>query len=850
MATVYGAWAPNSSTNQRMRLRLDYTVPTPSPGQTSVTVTGTIRVGAYYGFTWRHDPILSWSGTLLGSGSQQKDVIVSTGGETQIHSFSVSVPIGTSASSKTVNFALTGVGYVGSRTVARVSATVALPARATVAAPTSVAITRVSNTRVRVTWGGGTAHDVQLRRRAVAGSNTSAWGPWTTFGSMGTARASGVEYNVASGYVWQAAVRRQAGSSWSLYTWSSNTASTFEAPNPPTGVTVTRQADDRHTLSWSVATSASTPIVDQVVQRWSHTHPNWMKVATVGSSSRAWVDTQNLANHEIKYRVITRNAINVGTGDSAPFRTTPYAPRNVTATRTGPAAALLTWDNSPTRIATSQKIQAQTSSDLGVTWSEWGDLPGHTGITPVAQSRAIGSLDASLWYRFRVVAVADNTAPYPTLYGYSASTDIIRPAAKPNPPSPLAPSGVVSSAEPVEFRWRHNPTDGSDQTAYELQYRPAGSIEWVTVTGTSTNVQRASAEITTPDLYEWRVRTRGQHADWSDWSAVGAFEVLHPPSVTIVSPVDGGTHPSNRAEVVIDFTDATGAVMTGWRAELHALDGDGELIENRAGSGATGVIRFDTILDNFTGYAVWVWATSGTGLESSVAVTEFSTDFLPPADPSLDADWIEPDGLVRLDVENHPGDDVTTVETVHNRVERSIDLGQTWETIADDMPLFVGLEDDMVPLNTRVLYRAVAVSEWDTEAVSEVLEVDTTTDKLWLMGLTNGARISLECDLSMDPTFEQERVSEQYYGRTWPYSHYGEHRVVQVAVSATWAIQGIPCNSGIGTANDPHDLFGQDLWYRDPAGRAFRAGFSSAISMSQDNHWVQTVGFTVERVQV
>lgn len=216
--------------------------------------------------------------------------------------------------------------------------------------------------------------------------------------------------------------------------------------------------------------------------------------------------------------------------------------------------------------------------------------------------------------------------------GYSAATGIIRPAAKPSPPSLLAPSGVVSSAEPVVFRWRHNPTDGSDQTAFELQHRPVGSVEWVTVTGTSTNVQRASDEITTPDLYEWRVRTKGQHATWSPWSDTGAFEVLDPPSVTITSPTDDEAIHSNRARITIEYADATEAAMTRWRAEL--LDADGELLENLNGRGQVEVIRFRTELDNLTTYRSRVWVTSGTGLESAPAEVMFSTDFLPPATPT------------------------------------------------------------------------------------------------------------------------------------------------------------------------------------------------------------------------
>lgn len=841
MATYTGSWAPSSGANRRMRLILDVTVPTPSPGQTSITVTGTVSVQVGYGVTWRNDPVLSWSGSLLGSGSAQRDLVVGTNGTVQIHSFSQSVSLGSSATTRSVSFSYKGVGYIGSNVTATVAATVSIPPLATVPAPGSVSITRVNDTRVRITWTGGNAHDIEVRRIKTAGASGSDWNDWERLGPLGASRASGTEYNVSTGYKWMARVRRQSGTVWSAWSNSSNRARLFSAPPAPTGLAVTRQADNRHTITWTLGDTASNRPTSQRIEKWSEWAGGWVLVATVAGSVRSYVDTGNHENDRLRWRVRADNAAGVsGWAYTGYVNTTPYGALSLAAERSGPAAVQLTWQNRHNSTTLTLSVQAQTSSNLGATWSAWADMAGHTGLSQATQSRAVSGLDAGLWYRFRVATVAPNTAPNPTLYGYSAASGIIRPAAKPAVPTTLAPSGVVSSAEDVLFRWRHNPTDASDQTAYELRYRTVGDTVWTTLTGTSTATQTRLVPITVPDLWEWQVRTKGQHADYSDWSALGVFEVLDPPTVTITNPVDGGTWPSNRLTVTIAYSDSTGSSMTGWRAEL--VDATDELVEQITG-GPTAPIRFGTDLENHEDYTVRVWVTSGTGLQSLPAETAFTVDFLPPEAPGLDVVWDEPNGISRITVENYAGDGVTTVDTTHNRVERSTDLGATWVALDPDLPLDVGMEDALVPLGTIVWYRAAAISTLDTEATT-VVEVTTTSSRVWITG-RDGATLMVLANPSLDIQDGHERVSEMYYGRSKPTPHYGEGRPVTVGVSGD-----LVRDEGYG--QDVQPLLGQDVFYRDPTGRAFWASVTSGFGRTMDSggHQREGISFTVEQIHV
>ena len=698
------------------------------------------------------------------------------------------------------------------------------------ATPTGVTITR-AGTDVRVSWSGAAVDQVQVRARSVKGSGTASWAPWRTVASSPT--ASGTAFAVEGGYDWQARVRRYSDGMWSDYGTSSGYARLMDAPAAPRALNASRSSDARHSLSWTVGSvSPMRPILHFEVRRWLLSTGASVTVQSPGSRVSTWLDTANIPNDQVRYAIRTVNAAGQSAFTYSPYlHTTPAKPTNVTAGRSGSSNIALSFTSNAR--AGVLDVLGQSSAD-GVTWTALAAVSGHTGITAPAVgskvSRTLTGLDPARLWRFAV----DARTTSPVLTARSATSGIVQLLAPPNAPSILAPTATQSSQDVSVMRWRHNPTDGSDQTAAELWHRIDGG-EWITAT--ETTVEEYAAGPLSPGTVEWQVRTRGAHATFGPWSAISTFLVADPPSVTILSPVEGETLNTNRLTLLYLYTDAQDAPMVRWTRRLY-LNSTGELLEEVSGQGAPESITFDTVLANGEHYAAELEAVSGVGLRSQPAGLVISAVYLPPVPPLLDATWA--DGGVTLTVTNLPGEPPATDEAVANRIERSANGGLTWVPLIDGLGVNAGWEDRSVPLNSSALYRAVAITELGVEAASEPLEVATPDAKVWLDG-EDGISLYLYASLSLSAKYDVERVSEQYYGRTKPTVHYGDARPVSVSVGGV-----VPGSYG---ADQIYTLLlGQDVFFRDPEQRAWW-GSVEGLSVGQTVAGWREVSMTVEAVE-
>ena len=729
MTTVYGAWVPNATTSQRMRLPLIYTVPTPSGGDTSVTVTGSVKVGAGFGF-YDTTNAFAWSGSLLGSGSTTKNINVATNGEQTIHTFSVVVPLTASPQGKTVAFSLTGIDYVGSSLTASVSATVTIPAL-----PTS-------------------------------------------------------------------------------------------APTNPTGFGTTRVSDARHDLSWSAASSP----VSWEIQRYrlSNGTTDYFAVASPGGSARSWSDTASMPNDEIGWRIRAVNAGGTSAWVYSPayVYTTPAAATGLTVSRSGSEATI--WWDINALAAASQTLQVRTSTD-GVSWGSWANVSGHVAFSASASSRVVTGLVAGTHYEWRVATTV--TSPS-TLVAYSAASGSLIPLSAPLAPSLLGPTGVVPDEDATLVTWRHRTADATAQTAAEVRWRVLGG-SWTTISGiTTAETTTIAAATLSPASYEWQVRTKGQHADYSAWSALATFRVAARPAVSVTAPVT--TVGSNRVTLTISYSDAAGAAMTSWRAELSI---DGQWAETKTGTGSTTTIPFDVVVADGDIVSANVWATSGTGLTSALAYWTATVDYMDPATPTLSAAWDEPSGTVNLVASNPMGNGTTTANPVSARIDRSLDGGQTWTALAD-LPLNAGMGDDRVPLNVDAIYRAVSISALGAEAYSLTADVTTTTSRAWLQA-EDGRRLCIYHALSMSSQMGSARTLETYLGDAKPTAYYGTARPVSISLSGKWLDEEL--------TQDYAAVLGSDVWYRDPRGRAFWASVEQVSGGEPHSVW-SDVSLTVDEV--
>lgn len=777
MPTVVGPWAPNSSAALRGQLLVAYTVPAPAYGDTSITVTGTVYLKA--GSTGWSDStnLLSWSGSLLGSGSESNlGVSLAANQQGPLHVFSKQVTLTSSTQGMTVAFGFSGVDSIGATPT--VSFTVSIPAQvrdSPVAKPSNAkAVYSPTGDLATLTWGGGYAHRIEYSWKPLNG------GDWSAYTLVGDSTfESGTSASAVPGREYSFRILRRVNginSDWA-YTPVIHSVVT---PNAPSSATVTQNSDNSHSVKWIfTATTAEHTPESFVVERWRDSTGRWDRVANPWAATRAWSDSTDLSNDRIAWRVAAKNVSGQSAWATTPYvMTTPEAATDVVASRTGATSSTVSWVTHTGATGVTQDLQFQTSADE-FTWTAWGNFTGKTGMAGSVESTSVTDLDSSLSYRFRIVTRV--TAPTVRTVTSRPSSAVTLPQApgQPTPVTPLSYS-VVSALQDVVHRWSYNTIDGSPQHQFNLRYRdvtnPASPGAWVVVSGTTED--RVSLDLDVGE-WEWQVQTRGSHSVFSDWSDPVVYRVYNPPSVDITSP-SNPVVTTNRPTFVYTYTDSRGAQRTQIR---RLLDSNGVVIEEVHTNTTSTTVRFSTLLSNFETYTVQIQAVSNTGLTSLVDSFSFSTDFLAPGAPSLTGTWDSETGSATLRGTNVTG----ATATSHNRLEMSVD-GNAWERVEDNLGLNPQVVDEFTPLNSNVRYQLVSVSEIGTETRSNIVTLFTETMHSWLH-YGNGLpwKIRLTCEIENDLTFSTGTITHKLLGRPKRVSVYalGWDPEVRIKVSAS-----------------------------------------------------------------
>lgn len=592
-------------------------------------------------------------------------------------------------------------------------------------------------------------------------------------------------------------------------------------PNTPWDLTVTRQSDRQHTIGWTVTTPAGKEIDSFLIQRWSRSRDDWQPVKVLPGTARSWVDGTTVPGDWYQWRVVARNA----SGNAAPAATVEVPtsqrpPTNVTLQRAASGALLASWSREAQYVP---RQDVQATSDGGKTW-----IDAVIGLPDSAASASLPDLDPTLAWQVRVQVVI-NTPVTGWLITTSTPSLRVGPLQRPGAPT-VGPIGVQPTQPGPLIRWRHTTLDGSSQQAAQVRVRRAGESTWLITADVAGAAQewRDTATAYASGEYVVEVRTRGAHASWSDWSAALTVRVVEPPLVAYTAP--GATWPSNRLAAVITYADPQDAEMIGWRRTLR--DGAGATLEVATGDGPQLTHTFATVLTNEASYSVEVVAVSAWGVESVDPPRPFDVEFLSPATPTLAAEWLEDEGAVTLTATWPAGATPTTA----GRFERSTD-GATWQPVPG-AALPATARDEQAPLGATVRYRAVAVSDLGVEAYSAPADVATASGTVWLVGEDHTTvRLRLEPTLSVD--MGADATLEVYLGRETPEAHHGPERPVRVAVSATLV--------GDDLEQDFAGLHGQDVFYRDPTGRAWWAAVTG-LAVTQSRNDLAQIALTVEKV--
>ncbi len=521
-------------------------------------------------------------------------------------------------------------------------------------------------------------------------------------------------------------------------------------PLVPSSVSVSRVSDTQHTVAWT----REGTYVQVVVQR-SPDGVAWAEVGRPGSNPASFSDLTTAANGRCFYRVasVTAGGQSAWSAVVGPVFTTPAAPTGVSAARSGTDIV----------VSVAQVPPFASSFDVYDGASKVGD-----GVSlPWTHVAPNPSVTHTYTLRGRVGALVGDA---------SAPSNTVQLLTKPNAPSGLSPNGGVAPTETaVRFQWTHNPVDTTAQTAYELRYR-VGVGAWTTLSGTTASFRDVSLALNT---YEWQVRTKGEHVDWSDWSAVATVTVINRPGVAVLTPA--GTWDRAVLSPTWSYFQAQSRPQSSWQAEL--LNDGMTVVEARTGAGAATAMAFTTRVADGGTYTVRVRAATG-DVWSEWGQQTFTVAYTKPNDPTFTGVWNDVLGFVDITVVAGQADDDTPA-TVQLEVERSIDDGVTWELLLFGAELEVTFPDWMSLSNGVNLYRVTGFTA-DGASAEVVVPVVADSGEVWLSG---GVGLSETGRLPYNPvpaiSGGRERVLHQFAGFEKPVLFSGEalSRVVSVSGS-------------------------------------------------------------------
>lgn len=415
-------------------------------------------------------------------------------------------------------------------------------------------------------------------------------------------------------------------------------------PAAPTGAIVTRISNTEIRLVWNIHPTSNAPYTGVKIERWDVRFGTWGQVAAGGSASQSWTDTTTYANNAFRYRVRAYNSVghSLYSEQSALVMNTPGAPGNVVARRIG-SDVHLTWTNGARQGAfTSTEIQHRAD---GGAWTVIG-----TGFGASREDYLHESPSGGGTHQYRIRARADSL-----LGPWSDLSNVVAIESPPNAPTNLTPGSgqYVPDTGQVQLSWRHNPTDGSDQTRAVVRYGPsAASLTTVNVNGDAqTTLIPAPSSGTGGQelLWYWDVQTYGSHASPSPRTSVNPY-VIGTPSTEILSPADGETYEASTLVVQWKHVGIPGATQTGYRVNFYRA---GVLLGQASGSGSLNTWMWDGRLTDTETYTVTVQTRDmDSGLWTAVASSEFTVDLLKPPTPDILAGWVPDEGVVNITVNN------------------------------------------------------------------------------------------------------------------------------------------------------------------------------------------------------
>lgn len=599
-------------------------------------------------------------------------------------------------------------------------------------------------------------------------------------------------------------------------------------PSAPSGISVTRNSDNSQKIDYTRNASTDQPVYYQTIERWDNITNNWYAIYnnsgdyTVGGSS-SYTDNTTVANRQYKYRIAAWNSAGWSSYSSTvTIHTTPAAPTNVTATRTGGNVEVEWDDNSYNEDIF--RIQRRESTDGGDTWGSWSDLTTEgTGTTSTTD------VSPYSYGQYRVRA-EEGTYQSPTLLSdYGESNEVVT-LSTPDAPTGLSPDGGVFDADEAKtFSWNHNPTDNTAQTKFSLTYKLSGGSypgtdPYDEESETDEYKEIPASTFTNGNDYVWKCKTWGEYSTGSAYSSESTFKTVSRPVGTITDPTIVSDYAYSSLTVTWTYTQAESEDQKQYLCKLY--DSSDTLLETKQVSqvvttGNSGTCTFDYTLEDSETYTVTLQVQEDNGLWSTETEVEFDTAFATPPTPTISLSLEVESGSISVSITN-PTPGGGEVATDHNILYRSID-GGSWEVVQSAIPENTTVTDYIPSVGGNNNYYVEAVSATPSSANSAESDLDVELTGMFFINGGNGFEdyVRLVGDISISENINRDETIKQFAGRTYPVKYQGNSKIHSFSFSADCPVTKydnlVEILESIG-----------DIFYRDWRGRWFYALLSGS----------------------
>jgi hypothetical protein len=333
------------------------------------------------------------------------------------------------------------------------------------------------------------------------------------------------------------------------------------APTAPSACAVVRGSDTQNNVTWTRNATTPKPYTALWLERYIYLGPgmvaatgvgSWTRIATLGATVSAYNDAAAIPNRKYTYRVQADNTVATsGYSQSGIIFTTPAAATAPTRTDGVAGSQALTWVNNVGYTEYQTEIWRAVAGVYTLLTTVASGVTSYTDLTASAAQKTK--------YKFR----AKTTSGTVLYSAYSAeTTETTGVPTAPTAPTELKPAtGTIDPTGPVVFSWKHNPTDGSVQTFFEVQYRHVGSSSWLTSGKTARTLQTwtmPANSVSKGEQVEWQVRTWGYSDTLAGaWSATAIWTTspLIPPKYPLFLDVDSGrTEADSRVQLITEQT--------------------------------------------------------------------------------------------------------------------------------------------------------------------------------------------------------------------------------------------------------------------------------------------------------